>query len=156
MSDEPKPDDPKPEEPRQRGVGEAFRLRLERDVLPRLADPKNMRSAVAVRVMSIVDRQIGQGDASAKAEWQDLREFVKDHPAGLAVVENLEAAVTKYEQNLEKQIAAGADEAQVRKSAAGLINMAVMSKIKDPPKGYEEGQAEEGEKADPSGPETKG
>lgn len=146
MSDE----EPKQDEPRQRDVGEAFRMRLERDVLPRLDDPKNVRSAVAVRVMSIVERQIGLGDEAARAEWQNLREFVKNQPAALAMVETLEAAVTKYDENLRKQIAAGAEETKVRKSAAGLINMAVMAKIKDPPKGHEEGEAEKADLPDPS------
>ena len=145
MSDEPKQD-----EPRQRDVATAFRMRLERDVLPRLANPENVRSTVAVGIMAIVDRQIGQGDPEARGEWQRLRESVKSHPAAVAIVDNLEAAVAKYEENLHKQIASGADEAKVRRSAAGLINMAVMAKIKDPPKGYQEAEA-----AKPAPPEPK-
>lgn len=155
MSDEPKPDEPKPDEaqsdePMQRDVGTAFRMRLQNDVLPRLADPKNERSAMAVKIMSIVDRQLGQGDPEAHREWEVLRESVKGQPEKVAMVENLQAAVAQYEEKLRKQIAAGADEAKVRRTAAGLINMAVMAKIKDPPKGHEEGQAEKADPPEPS------
>jgi hypothetical protein len=67
---------------------------------------------------------------------------VKGQPEKVAMVENLAAAVAQYEEKLKKQIAGGADEAKVRRTAAGLINMAVMAKIKDPPKGQGEDQAE--------------
>jgi predicted RNA-binding Zn ribbon-like protein len=115
-------------------MGKAFRARLENEVLPRLTNPENQRSAVAVRIMSIVDRQIGQGDHEARKEWDHLRDFVKSQPAAVAMVETLQEAVNKYDDDLTKQIAAGADEAKVRRSAAGLINMAVMQKVKGPPK----------------------
>jgi hypothetical protein len=45
-------------------------------------------------------------------------------------VVELHAALQKYEDDLVKQIQGGADEGQVRRGAATLVKMAIMSKMK--------------------------
>jgi hypothetical protein len=121
------------DEPKESEFKRVFRERLEKEVIPRLTNPRiSMRSAVAVNIIAIVDRQIGQGDPDAKKEWQQLRDLVKNQPAGAAMVENLEAAVHKYDEDIQRQIQAGGDEAKIRRSAAQVLKMAVMAKVKPP------------------------
>lgn len=119
------------DEPKESEFSRVFRERLEKEVIPRLTNPRiNMRSAVAVNIMAIIDRQIGQGDPEARKEWQQLRDLVKSQPAAGAMIENLETAVHKYEEDLQRQIQAGGDEAKIRRSAAQILKMAVMAKVK--------------------------
>ena len=123
MSDEPKDPDSR----------RAFRERLEKEVMPGLAQPRsNMRMAVATNIMAIVDRQIGQGDHEAKKEWEQLLELVKGQPEATTMVANLAAAVHKYDEDLQAKIQAGADEAKLRSSAADLLKRVVMSMAKPP------------------------
>lgn len=121
------------DDPKESEFKRVFRERLEKEVVPRLTNPKiSVRSAVAVNIMAIVDRQIGKGDPEAKKEWQQLRDLVKNQPGGVSMVENLEAAVHKYEEDLQRQIEAGGDEAKLRSSAARVLKLAVMAKVKPP------------------------
>jgi uncharacterized protein DUF6285 len=127
------------DEPKESEFRRMFRERLEKEVIPGLADPKaRVRSAVAVNIMAIVDRQIGKGDSEASKEWQELRDLVKNQPGGVGLVENLEAAVQKYEEDLQRQIQAGGDEARLRSSAVNVLKMAVMAKMNPP---AEDGEA---------------
>ena len=121
------------DEPKDSEFRRMFRERLEKEVIPNLTDPKTrVRSAVAANIMAIVDRQIGNGDSEASKEWQELRDLVKNQPGGVSLVENLEAAVHKYEEDLQRQIQAGGDEAKLRSSAARVLKMAVMAKMNPP------------------------
>jgi hypothetical protein len=135
------------DQPKESEFGKAFRERLEKELVPQLTNPKiSLRSAVAVNIMAVVDRQIGQGDPDASKEWSRLRDVVKVHPGAEAMVTELEAAVRKYEEDLHRQIAAGADEGQVRKAAAAIIKMAIMAKMKGP-KPEADGEAAPGDEA---------
>jgi hypothetical protein len=109
-----------------------FREKVEQEVVPRLTDDPQVsqRSAVAVRIIAIVERQIGLGDPEAAQEWATLRDVVKENPAAVKLVEDLGAALTKYSEDLSRQIGAGADEAKIRKTAVGLIKMAIMAKLR--------------------------
>jgi hypothetical protein len=112
-------------------VDPAFPERLEKALGVKLPSAKiSMRSAVALAIMAIVDRQIGKGDPEAIKEWEKLRGVVEAHPAANAQVTELQAALQKYEDDLQKQIKAGADEEQVRRTAATIVKMAIMSKMK--------------------------
>ena len=112
-------------------VDPAFPERLEKALGVKLPSPKiSMRSAVALAIMGIVDRQIGKGDPEAAREWDKLKDVVHNHPAANAQVSELHTALQKYEDDLQKQIQAGADEDQVRRTAATIVKMAIMSKMK--------------------------
>ena len=124
MTDQPKDADDDTVDP-------AFPEALEKALGIKLPSPKiSMRSAVALAIMGIVDRQIGKGDPESAKEWDKLKEVVHAHPAATAQVIELHAALQKYEDDLLKQIQGGADEAQVRRGAATLVKMAIMSKMK--------------------------
>ena len=142
------------DKPKETDFGKAFRERLEKEVVPLLKNPGiSLRSAVAVNIMAVVDRQIGLGDPEATKEWSRLRDVVKAHPGAEAMLTDLEAAVRKYEEDLHKQIAAGADETQVRKAAAAVIKMAVMAKMSKP--NVKPDQAADGEAAEEKAVEEK-
>jgi hypothetical protein len=112
-------------------VDPSFPEQLEKALGVKLPSPKiSMRSAVALAIMAIVDRQIGKGDPEAGKEWGKLRDIVQAHPAANMQVTELQAALEKYDEDLQKQIQAGADEAQVRRTAATIVKMAIMSKMK--------------------------
>jgi hypothetical protein len=112
-------------------VDAAFPEKLEKALGVKLPSPKiSMRSAVALAIMAIVDKQIGQGDPEAPKEWDKLRGVVEAHPAASHQVAELQTALTKYDEDLQKQIAGGADPVQVRRTAATIVKMAIMSKMK--------------------------
>jgi hypothetical protein len=112
-------------------VDPSFPEKLEKALGVKLPSPKiSMRSAVALAIMAIVDRQIGSGDPAAATEWEKLREVVQHHPAANMQVTELQAALQKYEDDLQRQIKAGADETKTRHTAATIVKMAIMSKMK--------------------------
>lgn len=108
-----------------------FLRRLEIDLIPKLKSPKGqLRSIVAVHVLTIVERQIGRGEGPLNEEWDQLREVVKNYPKASQLIEGLHAAISKYEEDLLAKVReAEADEEQLRKAAYGVIASALMAKL---------------------------
>ena len=106
--------------------------RLETELIPRLQNQKiRTRTAVAVAVIALVDRQIGKGEGNLDHEWDRLRDMTKDQPKALNLVETLKAAIDKYDEELRSKSAeAEADETAMRQAATGVIRGAVMAKLK--------------------------
>jgi hypothetical protein len=109
-----------------------LRERLENELIPRLQNQKiRTRTAVAVSVIALVDRQIGQGEEGLEGEWQKLRQLTTDQPKALQLVESLKAAIDKYDDEIRtKSREAEADEAAMRRAANGVIRGAIMAKLK--------------------------
>lgn len=118
------------EETRARIV-KAARAKLAEKLLPALADPRNrLRTVVAMKVLSIVDREIGRGEPRVEAEWQKLKESVASHEGAGELVSSLESAVRSYADELQSKIAAGeVEEAPARASAVKVIRLALLRKI---------------------------
>ena len=106
--------------------------RLETELIPKLQNQKiRTRTAVAVAVIALVDRQIGHGEGKLDHEWDKLRDMTKDQPKALHLVDTLRAAIDKYDEELRTKAAeAEADEAAMRQQANGVIRGAVMAKLK--------------------------
>lgn len=106
--------------------------KLETELIPRLQNQKiSLRTVVAVNVIAIVDRQIGEGEGSQEEEWDKLRGFVKDHPRALELVENLKVAIDKYDEEIRtKTRESELDEKAMRRAASGVMRSAIMAKLK--------------------------
>jgi hypothetical protein len=109
-----------------------LRERLETELIPKLQNQKiRTRTAVAVNVIALVDRQIGQGESGLEKDWEQLRQITKDQPKALQLVESLKAAIDKYDDEIRtKSRDAEADEAAMRRAANGVIRSAIMAKLK--------------------------
>lgn len=109
-----------------------LREKLESELIPKLQNQKiRTRTAVAVSVIALVDRQIGQGEGQLEEEWEKLRIIAKDQPKALELVENLKVAIDKYDDEIRtKSREAEADEAAMRRAANGVIRSAIMAKLK--------------------------
>jgi hypothetical protein len=106
--------------------------RLETELIPKLQNSKiRTRTAVAVSVMALVDRQIGKGEGALDEEWDKLRQLTKDQPKAQKLVEDVRAALDKCDQELRTKAAeAEADEPALRQAANGVIRGAIMAKLK--------------------------
>lgn len=106
--------------------------RLETELIPRLQNQKiRTRTAVAVAIIALVERQIGRGEENLEPEWDRLKEMTKDQPKALNLVETLKVAIDKYDAELRaKSAEAEGDEAAMRQAANGVIRGAVMAKLK--------------------------
>lgn len=109
-----------------------LRDKLETDLMPRITGQKiRLRTAVAVNVIALVDRQIGKAEGPLTEEWDKLRTLVKDHPKALKLVDDLQAALLKYDEDIKVKVRdAEADEAAMRSAANNVIRAAVMGKLK--------------------------
>ena len=109
-----------------------LRERLETELIPKLQNQKiRTRTAVAVNVIALVDRQIGQGESGLEKDWEQLRQITKDQPKALQLVESLKAAIDKYDDEIRtKSRDAEADEVAMRRAANGVIRSAIMAKLK--------------------------
>lgn len=109
-----------------------LREKLETELIPKLQNQKiRTRTAVAVSVIALVDRQIGQGEAGLDEEWQKLRQIAQDQPKALQLVDTLKVAIDNYDQEIRtKSAEAEADEAAMRRAANGVIRSAIMAKLK--------------------------
>jgi hypothetical protein len=106
--------------------------RLETELIPRLQNQKiRTRTAVAVAIIALVDRQIGRGEGKLDQEWERLRDMTRDQPKALNLVETLKGAIDQYDDELRaKATEAEADETAMRQAATGVIRGAIMAKLK--------------------------
>jgi hypothetical protein len=109
-----------------------LRERLETELIPKLQNQKiRTRTAVAVTIIALVDRQIGHAEGQLDGEWDKLREMTKDQPKALKLVDDLKVVIDNYDQELRtKSAESEADEEAMRKAANALIRGAIMAKLK--------------------------
>jgi hypothetical protein len=134
-----------------------LRDKLETELIPKLQNQKiRTRTAVAVSVIALVDRQIGQGEGQLEEEWEKLRNIAREQPKALELVENLKVAIDKYDDEIRtKSREAEADEAAMRRAANGVIRSAIMAKLKSLQDLDREEEAREAEAAPAETPAAK-
>jgi hypothetical protein len=109
---------------------QALRERLTRELIPRVKRARR-QVAVAMHIVSIVERQIGRGEPPREEDWDRLRKLVKGNEAAAKLASNLEAALQKYEEDLRAKLRdAEVDEARVRKATQQVVVAALVAKLK--------------------------
>lgn len=108
-----------------------IRSKLAERLAPVLGDPKNrLRMMVAVKVLAIVNREIGQGAARLDSDWANLKETVAAQEGASELVASLEAAVGTYRDELQERIASGEmEEGPARDAAVKVIQLALLKKL---------------------------
>jgi uncharacterized protein DUF6285 len=111
--------------------------RIAERLLPALKDPANrMRTVVAIRVLSIVEREIGKGEPRREQDWAELKEIVAPQKGAPEMVESLEKAINSYGEELAAKIKSGeVEEGPARAAALKLLRLTLLQKIRlvDPP-----------------------
>ena len=112
-------------------LAEALRKRLTERLAPVLLDPKNrLRTMVAAKVLSIVNREIGQGQPRLEAEWDSLKQTVAGQEGAAELVASLETALQAYAEELRSRVAAGEmEEAGARAAAVKVIQLGLLKKL---------------------------
>jgi hypothetical protein len=112
-------------------LAEAIRDKLAERLAPLLGDPRNrLRMMVAMKVLAIVNREIGQGEPRLQSDWASLKETVAGQEGAPELVASLETAVSTYRDELQSRIAAGEmDEGPAREAAVKVIQLALLKKL---------------------------
>jgi hypothetical protein len=112
-------------------LADALRKRLTERLAPVLLDPKNrLRTMVAAKVLSIVNREIGQGQPRLEAEWDSLKQTVAGQEGAAELVASLETALQAYAEELRSRVAAGEmEEAGARAAAVKVIQLGLLKKL---------------------------
>src|SRR6185503_12769220 len=88
-------------------------------LLPALKDPANrIRTVVAIRGLSIVEREIGKGEPRRPQDWTELKEIVAPQKGAPEMVESLEKAISTYGEELAAKIKSGEVEEAPARAAA--------------------------------------
>ena len=113
-------------------IAKVARKRLAEKLLPALADPLNrIRTVVAIKVLAIVDKEIGKGEGPRDEDWQAVRDMVAAQPGAAELVDTLKATVRSYDEDLVARIRKGdVDEAAARAAAVKIIRVALLKNIK--------------------------
>ena len=125
---------------------EAIRERLEKELIPKLEKSKvRSRTVVGMNVLAIAEKQVGKGQPADPAEWARLRNFVKEQPEVLTMVDAFEEAITKVEDEIAVKVRdAEADEGKLRKGMMEIIRAVVLKKIAEASKDEAEAETAEG------------
>src|SRR5688500_6895926 len=112
-------------------LADALRKRMTERLAPVLLDPKNrLRTMVAAKVLSIVNREIGQGQPRLEAEWDSLKHTVAGQEGAAELVASLETALQAYAEELRSRVAAGEmEEAGARAAAVKVIQLGLLKKL---------------------------
>jgi hypothetical protein len=112
-------------------VADALRARLTERLAPLLLDPRNrLRTVVAAKVLSIVNREIGQGQPRLESEWASLKQTVAGQPGAAELVASLETALKAYADELQARVAAGElGEPEARAAAVKVIQLGLLRKL---------------------------
>jgi hypothetical protein len=112
-------------------LADALRKRLTERLAPVLLDPKNrLRTMVAAKVLSIVNREIGQGQPRLESEWESLKQTVAGQEGAAELVASLETALQAYAEELRSRVAAGEmEEAGARAAAVKVIQLGLLKKL---------------------------
>ena len=119
------------ERPDKKKISDALRAKINARLAPMLADPKGrLKMTVALRVLSIVNREIGEGQPRLDAEWATLKTAVAGQEGAEELVSSLQAAVRTYADELEKRIASGEmEEKPAREAAVKVVQAALLKKL---------------------------
>ena len=119
------------ERPDKKKIAEALRAKVNARLAPMLADPKGrLKMTVALRVLSIVNREIGEGQPRLDSEWTTLKTAVAGQEGAEELVSSLQAAVRTYADELEKRIASGEiEEKPAREAAVKVVQAALLKKL---------------------------
>jgi hypothetical protein len=110
---------------------EMAKKKIAGEMLPALKDPRTrMRTVVAMKVLAIVDREIGKGMGHLPDDWNKLRQIVAKSPEAVEMVTRLETAVRGYADDVERKVKAGeVDPAAARDAALRSIRLSLLKKI---------------------------
>jgi hypothetical protein len=120
-----------PAPPDRRTLADALRAKVNERLAPMLADPKGrLKMTVALRVLAIVNREIGQGQPRQESDWTSLKAAVASQEGAGELVASLETAVTAYADELQKRIASGEmEEKPAREAALKVVQAALLKKL---------------------------
>jgi len=120
-----------PEDDDKKQLADALRKRLTERLAPVLLDPKNrLRTMVAAKVLSIVNREIGQGQPRLDSEWDSLKQTVAGQEGAAELVASLETALQAYAEELRSRVAAGEmEEKGARAAAVKVIQLGLLKKL---------------------------
>src|SRR6185503_4371844 len=108
-----------PDQPSKEELVKLAKQRIAERLLPALKDPANrLRTVVAIKVLSIVDREIGRGEPRRPEDWSQLKEAVVGHEGAPEMVGSLEAAIATYAEDLAAKIKSGEIEEAPARAAA--------------------------------------
>jgi hypothetical protein len=122
---------PEDDDDDKKKLADSLRKRLTERLAPMLADPRNrLRTVVAAKVLSIVSREIGQGQPRSEAEWASLKQTVAGQEGAAELVASLETALKAYAEELRTRVAAGEmEEAGARAAAVKVIQVGLLRKL---------------------------
>ena len=117
-----------------------------RKLIPKLEKSKvRSRTVVGMNVLAIAEKQVGKGQPADPAEWARLRNFVKEQPEVLTMVDAFEEAISKVEAEIADKVRdAEADEGKLRKGMMEIIRVVVLKKIAEASKDEAETETAEG------------
>jgi hypothetical protein len=87
----------------------------------RPAEPTALRARLTERILGLVERAIGRGEALPPSEWQSLRALASGNPQGLELITRLEAVVRECEQEIEARRRGGASNGDLAELRAGIV-----------------------------------
>lgn len=119
--------------PDARELVEAIADFIEREIIPKLDDPRlRFRALIAANVLAIVHRELAAGDAPLRAEWKQLAVLLNQR--GLEAPrgdEELKRDIRAMTQELAAQIRAGqVDEESRYRAAFEFVEAMVIEKLK--------------------------
>lgn len=113
--------------PTVRELVDAVASFIEREIVPTVSDPRlRFRALVAANVLAIVSRELVEGDASLRAEWERLVTMLGADAPG----ENIREEVDTMERALCAEIRAGrADAGAFRNEVLAHVEQTVKEKL---------------------------
>jgi hypothetical protein len=111
----------------------AIRAKLEERLIPKLQGKRFRRkTVVALKVLSIIDHRIGKGEPPNPEAWEVVRTAVRtDRPEALPQIDAAEAAIEKFALELDTKLVAGGENvATARATAAKILGVGIMKKLK--------------------------
>ena len=120
-----------PARPDKQKLADALKAKVNARLAPMLADPKGrLKMTVALRVLAIVNREIGQGEPRLESDWTNLQAAVASQEGAAELVTSLQSAVTAYADELQKRIASGEmEEKPAREAALKIVQTALLKKL---------------------------
>jgi hypothetical protein len=86
-------------------------------------DLQRARDAITERTLRLVDRQIGRGEATSPAEWQELRDLAGGHEESLRLVAELQSVVERFDAQLRAKFGAGGGAVELPRLREGLATL---------------------------------
>ncbi len=83
------------------------------------------RGELTERLLGIVERTVGQGEALPEGEWEALRTLAAGHPRSLELVEKLQQVVTDCTREIDERKLSGGDLQQLRQAIVRFVRETV-------------------------------